>query len=127
MLKRGARIIEPGSRPFGPCDGRNGIRLDSARRFVHSDKLPPELRREAGQPFFQIPLISVGVANRPTFVHNQPLIPRSPMFPILLPLFSLLFRPPPPIRLIAAGLVDGVEVPKQQRIAARLMTPELFP
>ena len=37
----------------------------SARHFVHPDKLPPELRREAGQPFFKVPLISVGIANRP--------------------------------------------------------------
>ena len=52
----------------------------------------PNLRLEASQAEFEVPLVVLGVKDHPVFVHDQPIVVRFVISPFIFAAFS--FRPP---------------------------------
>jgi len=107
-------------------DGRHDRPIDVARPIRRFAWLVPDLRRKAGQPFFEVPVIVIDIANIAILVHDQPLIVLIPATSVFFPPFSFLSCLPPPSRLVAVGLADGFDVSQNQPVAAHQMTADLF-
>ena len=85
-----------------------------------------EFRLESRQAFFEVSVVPIRRPNDPSFIDNAPMINRRALFFPLCRLLSLLSRLPPSIRLIPAQLVNGVEVPENQPVAAPKMALDLL-
>ena len=101
-------------------DGRNDLLNDYTSR---PGRPVSELRLIASQPCSNVVL---GVVNNPLLVHNQSLIAPIPASFVRVPPFSLLSGFTPSPGLIAAVLLDGLDVPKPHPVAAHQMMPKLL-